>query len=443
VQTNITYKEIIKLSLPIIAGSAIENMTFLINAIFLGHVGPEALGAIALGGLFYLALIMLGFGFGIGTQIVIARRYGERNFNEIGRTLHHSAIFLLLSGSAFIIIFHFLGNQLFLKIVDSNEVYVGVTGFLSYRIWGLLFAYTNILFRSFYTGIMRTKVVSIYSCILASINIFFDYALIFGNFGFPKMGVEGAGLASVIAEIGATIFFILFTISRKDIGEFRITRYYGFDRRLLGRLLKTAAPVMAQFSLSFGSWFLFFLMVEKMGKIPLAASQLLRSFYMVTMLPVWGFASATNTLVSYKMGCGQVSEIGKIVKKVLILAVLTSATLVIIIDLLSKHYFSIYTNNQELISNCIPVLLVVSISSILVTIGIVLYNVVSGSGKTNITLSIEAIVIIFYMLWTYIVVYHFHGSISMVWVAEILYGMIMALLAGLYLKFGNWRTSKV
>jgi putative MATE family efflux protein len=442
-KTNIAYKDIIRLSLPIIAGSAIENLTFLINAIFLGRVGPVALGVVALGGLFYLAFIMLGFGFGIGTQIVIARRFGEKNFNEIGRTLHHSAIFLLMLGCIFITLFQLFGRHIFSHIIESEEVKRGVSGFLSYRIWGLLFAYCNILFRSFYTGIMRTRIISVYSSVLALTNIFFDYSLIFGNFGFPRMGVEGAGLASLIAEIVSTIFFIIFTISKKDIGEFRITRYFGFDLQLLGRLIKTAGPVMFQFSLSFGTWFLFFLMVEKIGEVPLAVSHLLRTFYMVVLLPVWGFASVTNTLVSYKIGSGQIGEIGSIVKKVLLLAVSTCGILVILLDILSGHYFSIFTNNQNLILACIPVLKVVSISSLLVTIGIVLYNVVSGSGKTIVTLSIETIVIIFYMLWTYTIVYHIHGSVAMVWVAEILYGLIMTILAGIYLKYGNWRATKV
>jgi putative MATE family efflux protein len=439
----ITYKDILRLSLPIIAGSAIENLTFLFNTLFLGRVGAVALGAIALGGLFYLAFIMLGFGFGIGAQIIMARRYGEKNLSEIGRTLFHAAIFLLIIGCLFIVTYQLFGKQIFRHIVTSKAVCESVIGFLSYRIWGLLFAYINILFRSFYTGIMRTKVIGVYSGIVTITNIFFDYSLIFGNFGFPKMGIEGAGLASVIAEIAATLFFIIFTISRKNIGEFHITKYFKFDFNLLGRILKTASPVMLQFSLSFGTWFLFFLMVEKMGEIPLAVSHLLRTFYLVTMLPIWGFASATNTLVSFKIGSGQTHEIGSIVKKVLSLALITVSILVLMLDIFSKHYFGIFTNNQVLIDACIPVLKVVSTSSILVTLGVILYNVVSGSGRTIVTLTIETIVITFYMLWTYCVVYIFHGSIAMVWIAEVLYGLIIAILASIYLKYGNWRNAKV
>jgi putative MATE family efflux protein len=397
----------------------------------------------ALGGLFYLALIMLGSGFGIGSQIVIARRYGEKNYNEIGRTLYHSAFFLLIIGCLFIVAYQLIGKQLFNQMITSKAVCESVIGFLSYRIWGLLFAYINILFRSFYTGIMRTKVIGIYSGILTFVNIFFDYALIFGNFGFPKMGIEGAGLASVIAEIAATLFFVVFTISRKNIGEFHIIRFFKFDFKLLGRILKTAGPVMFQFTLSFGTWFLFFLMVEKMGEIPLAVSHLLRTFYLVTMLPMWGLASVTNTLVSFKIGSGHIQEIYSIVKKVMLLALTTATFLVLALVILSKHYFGIYTNNQVLIDACIPVLKVVSASTILVTIGIILYNVVSGSGRTIVSLTIETIVVTFYMLWTYYVVYIMHGSIAMVWVAEVLYGLIITILASLYLKYGNWRNAKV
>jgi len=188
--TTVTYKEIFQLSLPIMAGSAIENLTTIINIIFLGRVGAVALGAVAVGGIFYLALIMLGFGFGIGTQIIVSRRFGEKKYEDIGNTLHHAASFLLPLAIILLVLVQTLGNNFFQSFLKSHDVCTGVKDFMHFRIWGILFAFTNILFRAFYIGIQKTRVIGYCSLIIALFNIFFDYTLIFGNFGLPKWELQ-------------------------------------------------------------------------------------------------------------------------------------------------------------------------------------------------------------------------------------------------------------
>ena len=441
--SKVSYKEILKLSLPIIAGSAIENITTITNTIFLGRVGPVALGAVALGGIFYLALIMIAFGFGIGAQILIARRYGEKNLSEIGSILHHAAIFLFPLAIIIIAIYFFQGNLFFKHFLKSEAVYEGVSSFMKYRIWGLTFAYINILFKAFYIGIMQTRIIGLSSFIIAVVNIIFDYSLIFGHFGLPQMGIAGAGLASVIAEIVGTAFFVIYTSSRQNINEFKLTKFAGFNLAKLGHIFKVSAPVMVQFSVSFGGWFLFFMFVEQMGEIPLAASNLVRTVYMIVLLPLWGLASATNTLVSYKFGSSQVNEIGAIVRKILFISIIITGSLACIVNLFSESYFSIFTSNAELIQACKPILIVVSISSILVSISVILYNIISGSGKTHITLFIEFVVIVFYVVWAYFTVNSEKGTITIVWMAEILYGLVMGIMSGIYLRSGKWKKSKI
>ncbi len=442
-KTDVTYREIVRLSLPIIASSAIENVTAIINTAFLGHVSAIALGASALGGIFYLALIMLGFGFGIGVQIVIARRFGEKKLNEIGNTFHQSFMFLFASGILFVILFLFFGSALFRNFVHSDEIFKEVSIYLSYRIWGLLFAYVNIIFRAFYTGIMRTRVVGYYSLILAITNIFFDYALIFGHFGFPRMEIAGAGLSSVIAEGVAMIFFLIYSFKHKGISEFHLTRLYTLDFAVLKRILKTASPVMLQFTFSFGGWFLFFMFVEKMGETPLAVSNLVRTFYLVALLPLWGYASVTNTLVSYKIGSGKFDELKPMIFKILRLSFGTISIFVILLNIFSIPYLQLFTNDSSLIIQSKPIIYIVSATSVLVSISIILYNIISGAGKTQVTLQIEAFVMFNYVLWAYLVAYEWNGSVTMIWMSEVWYGILMGIVAGLYLKFGNWKKTTV
>ena len=96
-------------------------------------------------------------------------------------------------------------------IIESEDIYQSTEGYIRYRSYGLFFVFANVLFRAFYVGIANTRVITWSTALLAAVNIFLDYALIFGNFGFPEMGIEGAALASVIAEVSATLYLVSYT----------------------------------------------------------------------------------------------------------------------------------------------------------------------------------------------------------------------------------------
>lgn len=91
---NYTYRNIWLINFPVMMSILIEQLINITDAIFLGHVGEIELGASALAGIWYLAIYMLGFGFSLGLQVVIARRNGERNYPETGKTFFQGLLFL-------------------------------------------------------------------------------------------------------------------------------------------------------------------------------------------------------------------------------------------------------------------------------------------------------------------------------------------------------------
>ena len=442
-QSNISYKRIWAVSYPIILGSMAQNLINFTDTAFLGRVGEVALGGGALGGIFYLAVYMLGLGFGQGEQIVIARRFGENKPGEIGSVVNHSLIFLLgLSVVAFVILR--FGSILILDYgVRSKDVHEATLAFLKYRSFGIFFAFINVVFRSFYIGLGKTKVISYTTFLLAIVNVVFDYLLIFGKAGFPQMGIAGAALASVMAEISAMIYFIIYTRYFVDVSEFGLFRKFKLHYERMVRILKVAFPTMIQQFASLSVWFVFFLFVEKLGKGPLAVSNIIRSIYVMLMIPIWGFATASNTLVSYLIGQGKADHVMKLVYKIAFLSV-GSVLIIVLLSLgFSREVLSIYTNDAVLISMGIPVFKVVSVGACLLSIGFVFLSGVSGTGKTNISLYVELIVLSLYLAYAYSIVEIFHGSVAMAWTAEWLYGLMISLLSWSYLKTNRWKTYKI
>src|SRR4029078_402120 len=110
------------------------------------------------------------------------------------------------------------------------------------------------VFRSFYVGIAQPKVYGYYSFLMAAVNMFLGYLLIFGNFGFPQMGIAGAGLASSVAECMAFIFLALYTMLKPNIREFRLFRFEKLKGHLIRQNLELSAPLVVQNILSMGAW---------------------------------------------------------------------------------------------------------------------------------------------------------------------------------------------
>jgi putative MATE family efflux protein len=442
-KTTITYKEIWKIAYPIILGSIVQNIISVTDTAFLGRVGEVELGASAIGGVFYLTLIMLGFGFSIGTQIIVARRLGENKHSEIGKIVEHSHYFLIALAIFLIVIMRFNMPFILNKVLESKDIEIATRSYLDYRIFGLFFSCINFGFRAFYIGVAKTRVITWTTVFMALTNVFLDYVLIFGHFGFEEYGIAGAAIASVIAEIVAFIFFIFYTLKYVDYKFFGLFEFSRLDFSVLKRILTVSFPMMMQNFVSFIGWFFFFLFVEKMGEHSLAISNIIRSIYVVMLIPIWGFTSASNTLVSFAIGQKRQNEVISLVFKILKTCMLGVVVLVCINLIIPEKIIAIYTNNQILITDSLPSLYVVSIASIFLTIGFILFSGVSGTGMTRVSFAIETIVIFMYVFITYILTNLENPKIEYVWSVEIFYGFIIGLLSFLYLRFGKWQDKKI
>jgi len=442
-KADIKYSRIWQVAYPIILGSIAQNLINFTDTAFLGRVGEIALGAGALGGIFYLAVIMLGLGFSTGAQIIISRRFGEGKLKDIGQIIDQSIYFLLPLAMFVFVLLRYWSIDILSYAVDSEAIFAETSIYMKYRAGGIFFAFGNMVFRSFYVGLQKTKVITYTTVVLAIVNIVLDYLLIFGNFGMPEMGVAGAALASVIAEASALLFFIGHTFIKIDFADYALFKFCKPDLKRFMGILRIAIPIMMQQFISLSVWFIFFLFIEKLGEASLAVSNIIRSVYVILMIPVWGFATATNTLVSYLIGLKQQNVVMALIYKIVVLCFSGVLFIVSLGILFPDLIMSVYTNDAELIAMGIPVLKVVSVGALFLSIGFILFNGVSGTGKTNISLLIELIVLSIYLSYTYIVINVFNADITIAWTSEFVYGLLLSLFSYAYLKTGRWKTGSI
>ena len=145
-----TNKEIWHVTYPIFLGLLAQNVINVTDTAFLGRVGEVALGASAMGGLLYICVYTIAFGFSVGSQILIARRNGEGNYRAVGPVMWQGTAFSFGMAVCLLALMYFSAGPLIRLLITSDSIYEATYEFFVWRIWGFLFAFVNVMFRGLY-----------------------------------------------------------------------------------------------------------------------------------------------------------------------------------------------------------------------------------------------------------------------------------------------------
>lgn len=437
------YKKIWTISFPILVGTIIQQLIGLTDTAFLGRVGEIELGASAIAGVFYIMFFMLGHGFSIGAQIIMARRNGEGNFSEIAPILYQGLSFLFL-GAAVVIAASLTIAPIVLKnIIQSPQIYAASIEYLDIRIYGLIFSFAIVMYRAFYVGITNTKILSLNAILMLFTNIILNYILIFGKFGFPAMGIQGAAIASVISEAVSLLFIIFYTRLKIDIEKYGFHKFIFFKLQTLKEILDISIWTMLQSFISLGTWFFFFVAIEHLSEDALAISNVLRSISSLPFMIMVALGAAANSITSNLIGAGHSQEILPTAKRIIKMGYVIGISVELIMAFLPILTMQIYTDNAELIQRAIPAYYVMLTVYLTLVPGMVLFSVVSGSGETKKALYMELFAMIFYTFNIWYVILYLKAPIEVCWTSEYSYNIVLFIVAYAYLKKNNWCCKKL
>lgn len=437
-----TNKEIWRVTYPIFLGLLAQNVINVTDTAFLGRVGEVALGAAAMGGLLYICVYTIAFGFSVGSQILIARRNGEGNYRAVGPIMWQGTAFSFGMAVCLLILMYFSAAPLIRLLITSDSIYGATYEFFTWRIWGFLFAFVNVMFRGLYIGITRTKVLTMNAVVMALVNVVLDYALVFGELGLPEMGVRGAALASVIAEASSLLFFLLYTYYKVDLKKYGLNRFGQFDLSMVLRILRISCFTMVQYFLAMAIWFVFFMALERLGQRQLAVANIVRSVYVVLLIPVQALSTTANTLVSNLIGAGGSSGVVTLLHKISRMSFLIMVVCVGLCVAFPGSILSVYTNEEALLVESVSALYVVCGAMLIASLANVYFNGISGTGNTQAALVLEVFVQVFYALYIIVVGMVIQAPVDVCFTTEVIYYVLMLGSSLIYLKKAKWQNKK-
>ena len=440
---NYSYSHIWKVAWPILVSLIMEQLLGMTDTAFLGRVGEVELGASAIAGVYCMAIFVTGLGFGIGSQIIIARRNGEGNWKETGNIFWHGVFFLIGFAVLVIALSEMFSPWILDRLIDSPDISAAAMDYVRWRLIGLIFAFVTVMFRAFYIGTTQTRTLTLNSIVMVLSNVVFNWILVFGHLGFPALGIAGAAIGSTLAELVSLVFFVVYTATKTDCRKYGLDRKIHFDWTKLKDILSISVWTMIQNFLSVSTWFIFFMFVEHLGERALAISNVTRSISGFIWVFVSAFASTCSSLVSNLIGEGHTGSVPRLIRRIIKLAYLPVAALIILFIIFPKAVIGIYTDIPDIVDGTVPSLVVMCTSYLLTCPALICFNAISGTGNTRTAFVLEMSALVIYVIFCTIVIAWIQPDVAVCWTAEIVYSLSMLLICASYLYSGRWKGTRI
>ncbi len=382
-------KILMALALPLMISMIIQALYNVVDSMFVAQLSEDALTAVSISFPIQNLMIAVGTGIGVGTNAQISKYLGRKDRKSAEKVVVHGLILIFISYIFFLLIGLF-GIGPFLNFQNLNQnittqasSYLKIVSMLSFGLFGQL------IFERLLQSTGKTILSMVSQGVGAIINVILDPIMIFGLFGFPRMEVAGAALATVIGQIVA--FFIGLHLHRKYNTEIPIKlKGFTFEMRFFKKILSIGIPSIIMVSISS---FMNFGMNKILTNLTTTATAVFGAYFKLqsfVFMPVYGLNNALIPLISYNIGARNKTR----VKNFIILG-LTYASVIMLVGLALMQFFPttlllLFNASESMMTIGIPALRIVSISFIMAGASIIIGSILQVAGRGFVSASITA-----------------------------------------------------
>ncbi|HHW01978.1 MAG TPA: MATE family efflux transporter [Thermoanaerobacterales bacterium] len=437
-------KDILDLAWPAILEMVLSTAVWIFDTAMVGRLSAEALSAVGLGSqLAYTVTFVFG-AFGVGTAVMVARYTGAGKTDRADHVVAQSFLISCFVG-LFLGLMNFFGARFFFSLVmkDPRVILLG-TDYLRIVSIGIVFMVPTMVLNSALRGAGNTRLPMISALLSNSFNILGDYVLIFGHFGFPRLEVNGAALATSIAQIcGAAVTISYVTLAGKEI-KLKFKEIMKIDLPLLWQLADLSIPAsLEEFSYS-GSRLISSMWIANLGTVAFAANQVAVSAESMSFMPGYGFSVAASTLVGKNLGGSRKDLAEKSGWESMKFALLLMGTVGLLFLAVPGWLISFFTSIPEVRDLAAVCIRVGAFEQPTIAISMTLSGALKGAGDTKGTFIISLISTWLIRLpLIFVIIFIMKKGLAFVWFATVIQFFSEALLMFLRFRQGRWKEIKL
>ncbi len=440
--------EMILIALPMVVSFACDTVMTFTDRLFLSRVGPLHMNAAMAGGISYFFMMSFFLGL-IGYVTALSAQYlGAGQKSKCSKVVTQ-AFFIILLAYPFLLLIRPCALVLMAALGVLPEQFALQKEYFDLLMLGTVFSLGRHALSSFFSGVGRTRHVMAASLLAMVVNCFLNYCLIFGNFGFPKLGIKGAALGTILASASAFVFLLVAYFGKNNRKEFALADSFGFDRILMKKLLVFGYPAGVEFALNILAFSGIIFLFHAQGAVTATALTIVFNWDMVTFVPLIGIEVGVTSLVGRYKGSGELNIAKRAVRSGVTLGLLYSCVMLVVFILFPDglvNFFrpdianDIFSAAYPLAVSMIKLVAVYVMAEVLL---IVFIGALRGAGDT-----FWAMVISVSIHWTILIVLYFalnflHVSAYQGWAILVVIFTAMALLPYGRYRTGAWKNIKV
>ncbi len=355
---------LISMSLPMMISMLVQALYNIVDSIFVSRINEDALTAVSLAFPMQTLMISLAGGTCVGVNAMLSRALGEKNYKKVNQTAVNGVFLAFLSCLCFVFIGIFLVKPFYLSQTDDVMIIEYGVQYLTIICTCSMGIFSQFVFEKLLQSTGKTFYTMITQTTGAVINLILDPIMIFGMFGFPKMGVAGAAFATITGQIVAGIF--AFLLNQKFNNEIHL-QFKGFRPSfsiIKGIYIVGVPSIIMQ---SIGS-----IMVYAMNQILIAFSSTATAVFGVyyklqsfIFMPIFGLNNGMVPIIAYNYGAGNKERLIKTIKLSIMYAVGIMGMGVLIFQMIPDKLFLLFDASDYMLDMGIPALRIISISFVM------------------------------------------------------------------------------
>lgn len=300
---------VLSLGIPIAVQNLLTSSFVLVDTLMVGQLGDISLAAVGMAGQWSWFLNMVLFGICSGASVFFAQFFGEGNLKGVVKTYGIASSSSVLVALVFAVLGYVFPKQVISIFNRNPDVLDAGVRYLKIAVFSYPAIALNMIACTVLRSTKRVKLPMYVAFFTTIANAFLDYGLIFGAFGFPKLGIEGAAIATVISSwSGPVIIYLVMALTRDDVLFAPVREMFGFTGRMIAEFYKKAFPVILNESLWGLGTICYNIIFSNLGYEYYAAITILRTFENIAFSFFVGLNNAGCVMVGQDIGAGNIKR---------------------------------------------------------------------------------------------------------------------------------------
>ncbi len=294
--------QVLRVALPLIISTSFWTLQMTIDRILLSRYDSDSVGAAQIAVLVFWTVYSLLHTTAQYSSTFVAQYLGAKQPHRVGPVMWQTLYFSLGSGVLFWLVMWFSADGIVSLAGHSGRIQEMETTYLKCLTFAALPMALVATASGFFMGREQTAVVMVINALGLVVNAGLDYVLIYGYWGFPEMGIAGAGWATVISSCAAAALALVLMFRPRYQAEYQLFSSWRFEAPLFGRLLRFGLPSGLQWALDGLAFVIFSFFIGKMGEAELSANSIAFAINLLAFLPPMGIGQAVAVLVGQRLG---------------------------------------------------------------------------------------------------------------------------------------------